>query len=61
MFTVERILSMDNNSNYKLPKNEGHHLESVGEGDDSGRESLSDIDPGEEGISHSYNLYSSRS
>ena len=48
MFTVERLLSRD--SNYKLPKSEGHHhLESVGEGDDSGRESLSDIDPGEEG------------
>ena len=49
MFTVERLLSRD--SNYKLPKSEDHHhLESVGEGDDSGRESLSDIDPGEEGI-----------
>lgn len=49
MFTVERILSRD--TNYKLPKNEEHHhLESVGEGDDSGRESLSDIDPGEEGM-----------
>ena len=47
MFTVERLLSRDNN--FKLPKNEDH-LESVGEGgDDSGRESLSDIDPGEEG------------
>ena len=48
MFTVERLLSRD--SNFKLPKHEDHHhLESVGEGDDSGRESLSDIDPGEEG------------
>ena len=48
MFTVERLLSRDNN--FKLPKNDDHHhLESVGEGDDSGRESLSDIDPGEEG------------
>jgi len=47
MFTVERILSRDNK--YQLPKNEHHHLESVGEADDSGRESLSDIDPGEEG------------
>ena len=48
MFTVERLLSRG--SNYK-PKSEDHpHLESVGEGDDSGRESLSDIDPGEEGI-----------
>lgn len=46
MFTVERILSRDK---YQLPKNEHHHLESVGEGNDSGRESLSDIDPGEEG------------
>lgn len=58
MFTVERILSRD--SSYKLPKSEDHHhhLESVGEGDDSGRESLSDIDPGEEGktISFVYNL-----
>ena len=49
MFTVERLLSRD--SNVKLPKIEDHHyLESVGEGDDSGRESLSDIDPGEEGM-----------
>ena len=49
MFTVERLLSRDDN--FKLPKNEDHHhLQSVGEGgDDSGRESLSDIDPGEEG------------
>ena len=52
MFTVERLLSRDNN--FKLPKHEDHHhLESVGEADDSGRESLSDIDPGEEGITTS--------
>lgn len=51
MFTVERLLSRD--SNFKLPKNEDHHhLASVGEGDDSGRESLSDIDPGEEDMSN---------
>ena len=48
MFTVERLLSRD--SDYKLPKSEEHHLESVGEADNSGRESLSDIDSGEEGI-----------
>ena len=49
MFTVERLLSRD--SNYKLPKSEDHHhLESVREGDDSGRESLSDIDLRKKGI-----------
>ena len=48
MFTVERLLSRD--SNYKLPKSkEHHHLESVGESNNSGRESLSYSDPGEEG------------
>ena len=46
MFTVERLLSRDSNS--KLPKGEEHHhLESVGEADSSGRESLSDINPRE--------------
>jgi len=42
MFTVESILSMKK-ADHK------HQLESVGDGDDSGRESMSDIDPGEEG------------
>ncbi|XP_065909958.1 retina and anterior neural fold homeobox protein 2-like [Dysidea avara] len=45
MFTVESILSMK-----KADHN--HQLESLGDGDDSGRESMSDIDPGEEDISN---------